>query len=274
MVKVLIIGDKGRVAQRHIKAWKGLGIEWVGCDKDADYHEFINRPDINLIDICTPIYLHAPMIMDCLNANKDIICEKPVAHNLNDAEQILRMTKDWGKKIGIVYQFRFNPQFIDMKKKIQEGYFGKILMVNVDYFRWRGWDYYKDWEYDKERAGGGVVLNICIHYFDLLQNLFGMPTKVFGLTSTSKDGLEIENNAVAILKFSDNVLGSVRMSSDIKKPLHCRFTIFGDKRRKTYYLKENEYHKEYFRAFINGEPPVDVREAIKSLKIVLEIMKK
>lgn len=273
MTKVGIIGYKGRVAQRHMLAWEQLGIPWVGCDKETDYRQFIKRKDFNIIDICTPIYLHPEMILESLKTDKDILCEKPVAPTLEEAEMVMQAVEYARKKVGIIYQFRFNPLFVDMKKKIKEGYFGKILMVTVDYFRWRDWDYYKDWEGNKEKAGGGVVSNICIHYFDMLQNLFGMPTEVFGLTQTSKYGIEIEDNAVAILKFPSGALGSVRMSSDIKKPLHCKFTIMGQRNRKTYYLKQNEYHKDYFEAFLKGEPPVDVREAIKSLKISLEIIK-
>lgn len=273
MTVVGIIGHKGRVAQRHIKAWKDLGIKWMGCDKNYDYRNFIQSKKINIIDICTPIYLHSQMILASLKTNKDIICEKPIAHNLKDARIVLKAIEDSQKKVGIVYQFRFNPKVADMKKKLRDGYFGRVLMVNVDYFRWRGWEYYKEWEYDKQKAGGGVVLNICIHYLDLLQHLFGMPKKIIGLTSTSQPGLEIENNAVAVFKFSNNVLGSIRLSSDIKNPLHTKFTIIGQRKRKTYLLKQNEYHKDYFKEFLKNEPPVNVKEAIKSLRIALKIMK-
>lgn len=267
-MKVGIIGYKGRVAQRHIKAWESLGIEWVGCDSSIPYGVFLATQDIDLVDICTPIYLHADMIKIANAFKLPVICEKPIGINLKEADEIIKLEG----KIGIIYQFRYNPKVLQFKKEIKEGKFGEIKLVTVQYYRWRGMEYYQKWEHDKARAGGGVVLNVCIHYLDLLQWIFGYPVKIEGMTTTSKVGIDVEDNAVAIMKFPTGAIGSVILSTHVNPPKHFELSVYGTKGHKTIQLRQNEYHKENFEAFLKGKDYVDPIEAKKSLEMALEII--
>lgn len=218
-----------------------------------------------MIDICTPIYLHAPMIRKC-SAYAPVICEKPVALSVREAESLL----DIQQKVGIVYQFRLNPKVIALKRDIEKGVYGDIKLIQMNYFRWRGQDYYRKWEHDKFKAGGGVGFNVCIHYFDLLQWIFGYPLTSYGHATTSKFGLSVEDNMVASFTFPTGAIASLSLSTHVKPPKHFEFSIYGTKGHKTIQLRHNEYHKKYFQNFLEGEY-VDIREALKSLRMVHEI---
>jgi len=146
-------------------------------------------------------------------------------------------------------------------------------MVTANYFRWRGLDYYKKWEDDKFKAGGGVLFNVCIHYVDLLQWMFGYPTSVKGYMSTSKMGLDIEDNLLALLKFPTGILGSINFSTHVNPPKHFELSVYGTKGHKTIQMRSNEYHNIYFKEFIENGNYVKPYEAYKSFKIVTDIYK-
>lgn len=266
--KVGIIGYKGRVAQRHIKAWNALGIKWVGCDSKQDYRVFMLTSGITMVDICTPIYLHAEMIKAAVEYKIPVICEKPLALNIEEAKELTKLRG----KIGIIYQFRYNPKILKLKKEIQEGKYGEIKLVTAQYYRWRGPEYYQKWEADSNKAGGGVTFNVCIHYFDLMQWMFGYPKEIKGMITTAKPELDIEDNSVSIMKFPSGALGAVILSTHVNPPKHFEFSIYGTKGHKTIQLRQNEYHKENFEAFLKNEGFVDPLEASKSLKMTLDVI--
>lgn len=264
---VFIVGINGRVAQRHIKAWKELGLHVSGCGSNVNFIDIVSKYTYDVIDICTPIYLHSQMIKEALPYSKTLICEKPLAINEREA---LEMTKLKGN-IGIIYQFRFNPKILKLKKELEEGKYGEIKMVSANYYRWRGEEYYQKWEADKMKAGGGVLFNVCIHYVDLFQWLFGYPTSVKGFITTSKHGLDIEDNVAGIFKFPNGAIGSINLSTHVNPPKHFEMIICGTKGHTTIQLRQNEYHKENFEAILSGKNFVTPIEAFKSLKLCHDI---
>jgi UDP-N-acetyl-2-amino-2-deoxyglucuronate dehydrogenase len=259
---VFIIGIEGRVAQRHKLAWGRLGVSVSGCGSDMDYREIISKNRFDIIDICTPIYLHPIMIKESIKY-ASVICEKPLGINIEEAKEITRIAG----KVCIVYQFRFNPKILKLKREIQEGKYGEIKMVTANYFRWRGEEYYKKWEADKFKAGGGVLLNVCIHYVDLLQWMFGYPTKVCGTMTTAKTRLDVEDCVSMSLKFPTGAIGTLNLSTHVNPPKHFELSVYGTKGHTTIQLRQNEYHYDNFKAFLEGHDYVTPMEAMKSLQI-------
>ncbi len=259
---VAIIGYKGRVAKRHIKAWEELGWEWKGFDKG----EKCKMQNFDVIDICTPPYLHVSMIKQAELAGVPVICEKPISTTVKEASTLLKSKH----KIGIIYQFRFNPKIIKLKKEIEAGKYGEIKLVVSQYYRFRGEEYYQKWE-GKKGTQGGTVFNVTIHYLDLMQWMFGVP-KVYGFTNTANP-IKVEDSGVAILKFPNGVIGSYIATTIANPQKHYQFSVYGTKGHKTIQLRQNEYHKHNFKAFIENQNFVTPKEAIKSLKMALEIIK-
>ncbi len=261
-MRICIIGAKGRVAKRHIKAWEELGFEWTGFDKGDKYR----MEEYDIVDICTPPYAHIPLIKQAIKKDVPVICEKPIALTVKEAQSILNSKH----KIGIIYQFRFNPKIIKLKKEIEAGKYGDIKLVVSQYYRFRGDEYYKQWE-GKKDTRGGTVFNVTIHYLDLMQWIFGVP-KVKGFFNTANK-IKVEDSGVAVLKFPNGVIGSYIATTIANPPKHYEFSVYGTKGHTTIQLRHNEYHKENFKAFIEDRNYVIPKEAIKSLKMVLEIIR-
>jgi predicted dehydrogenase len=264
---VFIIGIHGRVAQRHIKAWKELGWNVVGCGSKENYRIELYSKSYDLIDICTPVYLHAEMIKAASYMNVPILCEKPLAINVKEAKDVLKLPN----KIGIIYQFRFNPKVLKLKREVEEGKFGDIKLVTANYYRFRGPEYYQKWEADKFKAGGGVLLNVCIHYIDLFQWIFGYPTEVKGMVNTSRSPLDVENNAIVMMRFPTGAIGNLVLSTTVNPPKHFEFSVYGTKGNKTIQLRQNEYHKNNFEAFLNDKNYLRPLDALKSLQICEDV---
>ena len=263
-MNVFIIGIQGRVAQRHALAWQKLGVKVFGCGSDIDYREVIDKKYHDIIDICTPIYLHASMIKECIKKGFPVISEKPLCLTENEARELIKLKG----KIGIIYQFRYNPKIIKLRQEVLNGVYGEIKMVTANYFRWRGEEYYKKWEHDKFKAGGGVLFNVCIHYVDLIQWLFGYPTSIAGHMTTSKAGIEVEDNVAMSMRLPNGGIAAVNLSSHVNPPKHFEFSVYGTKGHTTIQLRQNEYHKDNFKAFLSGKDFVDPIEAYKSFKII------
>ena len=92
----------------------------------TDYKEMLKNPDIDVIHICTPHYLHAEMAIDTLNAGKHVLCEKPMALSEADALQMMRARDRSGKQLGICFQNRYNQASVYMKKLLEKGGLGPV----------------------------------------------------------------------------------------------------------------------------------------------------
>lgn len=271
-MNVFLVGIHGRVAQRHIAAWNKLGHTVIGCGSDMDYKYMMshfsrwNKGEIALVDICTPVYLHAEMVKYCVSLGLPVICEKPMAVLESDAIELTKL----GGKIGFVYQFRYNPKIVKLRKELKEGKYGEIKMVTANYFRWRGPEYYQKWEHDKMKSGGGVLLNVCIHYVDLMQWLFGYPTEVKGMMTTTKR-IDVEDNITAMMKFPNGGIGSLNLSTHVNPPKHFELSVYGTEGHVTIQLRQNEYHYRFFEEFLKNGEYVTPIEAYKSFRIVNDI---
>ena len=127
----------------------------------SNYDEFL-QSDVDVINICTPNYLHADMAIDCLNANKHIVIEKPMALSSNKAELIINTASKCNKLVFCVMQNRFSPTMVWLKDMVEKKMLGKINMVAVNCFWNRNKDYYvkSNWHGSKLKDGGPLYLSL------------------------------------------------------------------------------------------------------------------
>lgn len=140
-----------------------------------NWQEVVNRPDIDVVDICSPGHLHAPMAIAAAKAGKHIICEKPLANTLKEAEQMLAAVQKSGVKHLCGFTYRFNPAVQSMKKMIAKGELGEIFHVRACYQQ--DWivdpEFPLNWRLKKETAGSGALGDIGAHITDLTHFLIG-----------------------------------------------------------------------------------------------------
>ncbi len=198
MKNFAIIGVGGYIAPRHLKAIKETGNDLlVALDKNdsvgiidsyfpnADFfteperferhvyriqHE--NNHKIDFFSICTPNYLHDAHIRMALLNGADAICEKPLVLNPWNIDALSELEKETGHKIYNILQLRHHPAINNLKEKIEAGDPNKIYDVDLTYITSRGKWFHYSWKGDNSKSGG-LATNIGIHFFDMLQYIFG-----------------------------------------------------------------------------------------------------
>lgn len=235
MLQVAIIGTGG-ISPNHIKAYKQFPdrckiialvdifpekaqekkerFNLIGAEVFDDYKKILNRDDIDIIDICTPPYMHAEIAVNSMNAGKHVLLEKPMAASLEECDRILAAADRSGKIISVVAQNRFRTGYMKLKKTLESGLAGDIVHAQADSFWWRGHSYYDLWWRGTwEKEGGGCTLNHAIHHIDMLLWMMGMPEKVQAVMSnTSHDNAEVEDLSIAILKYKNGAFGQLTSS--------------------------------------------------------------
>ena len=158
------------------------------------YEEMLENPDIDVVDICTPNNLHLDMIEKAVAAGKHILCEKPLAVNLEEAEKISSLTKDNKKCYGMVFNNRHLPSVIRARQIVEEGKLGRILSFRSVYRHSSGTDPNKaaGWKQNKDICGAGVLFDLGSHAIDLLNCVLGEGegNKITSVKSVSQIGFE------------------------------------------------------------------------------------
>ncbi len=183
------------------------------CDVVADYHELLEREDIDLIDVCTPPYVHAQISIDALDHGKHVVCEKPMAASLEECDAVLVAAKRSGKVFSPIAQNRFRRPIAAFKDLLDSGEAGALRHFSVDSLWWRGHCYYDMWWRGTwEKEGGGCTLNHAVHHIDMLGWMLGLPEEVTSvMTNAAHDNAEVEDLSVSVMRYK-NMLATVTAS--------------------------------------------------------------
>jgi len=237
----------GRVSPRHLQSIAELAdarlvavsdviasrVERVAKEHNAvacgDYRQMLERRDIDVVNICTPSGMHAQMSIDALQAGKHVICEKPMAMNLADADRMIAAAKATGKKLCIVLQNRYNPPMLDLRRLVDEGRLGKILLGNATVRWYRPQEYYEDGWHGTLAMDGGALMNQSVHHIDALQWFIGDVDSVFAHTATLAHKMQAEDAGVAVIRFKNGALGTVEGSTlTYPENLEGSVALFGE----------------------------------------------
>jgi UDP-N-acetyl-2-amino-2-deoxyglucuronate dehydrogenase len=197
MKNFALIGAAGYIAPRHLKAIKETGNQLVSAYDPFDsvgildsyfpeasffveFERFDRHIDklrrkgtmLNYVSVCSPNYLHDSHIRFAMRAGADSICEKPLVLNPWNAEALLELESETGRKVNTILQLRLHPNIVKLKEQIGRGPKDKIYDFDLTYITSRGNWYYTSWKGDVSKSGG-IATNIGIHFFDMLYWLFG-----------------------------------------------------------------------------------------------------
>lgn len=181
--------------------------EKYGCKYYTDYDEMLRDESIEVIHICTPHYLHAPMAIKAMRSGKHVLTEKPMAIKPDDAANMIQVSRETGRTLGVCFQNRYNNTSVFVKELLLSGKAGRVIGAR-SFVTWaRERSYYADsnWRGTWEKEGGGVLINQSIHTLDLLQWFIG---DIAGLkanvdTRVLKDVIEVEDTADATILFQN-----------------------------------------------------------------------
>ncbi|HVN59215.1 MAG TPA: Gfo/Idh/MocA family oxidoreductase [Bacteroidales bacterium] len=196
-----LIGVAGYIAVRHLRAIKDTGnnllasldkFDCVGIldsyfpesDFFVEFERFDRHFDklkrngtkIDYVSICSPNYLHDSHIRFALRHQADAICEKPIVLNPWNIDALQEIERETGRKVYTILQLRLHDKILDLRNKIKSGPAGKIHDIDLTYVTSRGNWYNISWKGDVQKSGG-VATNIGVHFFDMLEWIFGDPVR-------------------------------------------------------------------------------------------------
>jgi len=178
-----------------------------------DYEKMLERENLDGLVITTPVYLHKPIIDRGLKYNLNIFTEKPLALNGGECRSILKDKKNCISMVG--YCRRFMHTFKLANEIIESQALGKPIYFNSQLFVSQIFKKGKGWLYDPKRSGGGVLIDLGSHAFDIFTYLFGDVYSVHAFAKATFNSL-VEDYAVINLKFEDNIIGSFQVSWSIR----------------------------------------------------------
>jgi UDP-N-acetyl-2-amino-2-deoxyglucuronate dehydrogenase len=200
------------------------------CQAFETVEELCNDGRIDMVCICTPSGLHLEPSLTAINAGKHCIIEKPLETNLERFDRIINAGILHNVMISGIFPMRFSKVNIELKKAIDEGRFGKLVMGDA-YIKWyRSAEYYKDvkWRSNLVLSGGGAIMNQGIHSVDLLRWFMGKVEAVCAFTGLmGHEGLEVEDVAAATMKFANGAIGVIEASTAISPGFYRRIEILG-----------------------------------------------
>src|SRR5271166_1346294 len=180
-----------------------------------DLDDMLEREPLDLVAINTPNGLHPRLATQVAQHGINVLCEKPLAMRLHDADDLIELCDRMGVRLFSVLQNRFNETNQLLKRAVDKGRFGRLLSVNVT-MRWRrGLDYYLEdhgWRSRRDLAGGAFT-NQAIHYVDTMQWLIGAPpVTCYASMATAIHPIEVETHGCAVVTFSNGVIGSLNLT--------------------------------------------------------------
>jgi len=202
-----------------------------GVKAYSDVQAFLSHPDLDVVCICTASGLHLEPALAAAKAGKHLIIEKPIEVTLARADQLIEACQVHGVKLAVIFQNRFSSDYQQLKSAVEADLFGKLLMGNA-YVNWfRNEEYYSksDWKGTIEVDGGGAFINQGIHTIDLLLDLMGEVSSLFGQVKTAYHQIEGEDLGVAIVNFKNGAIGNITSATALYPGLPERIEIFGSK---------------------------------------------
>jgi len=187
------------------------------CTAYTDYKKFLAHEGLDVVTIATPSGAHMEPVVKAANAKKHIICEKPLEITLERIDKMIEACKKNRVMLSGIFPRRFNDASIEFKKAVEKGRLGKITMADA-YIKWyRTQEYYDsgDWRGTWKLDGGGALMNQSIHTIDLLIHMAGDVKSVRAYADRlNHKRIEVEDIAVAILKFKNGAMGVIEGSTD------------------------------------------------------------
>jgi scyllo-inositol 2-dehydrogenase (NADP+) len=189
----------------------------------------LKKEDFDLASVVLPHNLHAPVAIECLEAGKNVIVEKPMCISIAEGTEMINTAKENKVMLSVYHNRRWDRDFWTLKELVESGVIGKVFQVEM----WGG-GYGRpnpDWWRSNKKVSGGAMYDWGAHYLDWLLNI--MPAKMVNVTGffhpnrVWKD-ISNEDHVQAIIRFADDAVADVQMSN-IAKVGKPRWRVLGEK---------------------------------------------
>ncbi len=184
-----------------------------GVQPFTDLDEMLQRVPLDAVYIATPNYLHAAQTVACLEAGLHVLCEKPMATTPADADAMVAAVQRTGKVYATAFDQRFHPAHQAIRQLVAQQTLGTITQVKIDYACWLPATWAADnWRIDKQRAGGGAIIDLAPHGLDLLETLLDDRIVELALyAQRAAHTYAVDDGGVLLLRFARGTLGTLHV---------------------------------------------------------------
>jgi len=185
-----------------------------GCPAEPDLGALLARRDVEVVCVCVPSGQHAAIGVQAAKAGKHLVVEKPIDVSLEAADRLIDAANSAGVALTVISQHRFDPGLVELKRLLDDGALGRLVLGDASTKWYRTQDYYDSaawrgtWALD-----GGSLMNQGVHYVDLLRWCMGPPAEVTAVCSTQAHQMEAEDTALAIVRFASGAVGTILSST-------------------------------------------------------------
>jgi predicted dehydrogenase len=206
-----------------------LGLD---CTLATNLDAVLARPDVQAVIVTTPSGAHREPALAAARAGKHVVVEKPLEITTARCDQIIDACDRHGVKLCTIFPSRFGDANRALKSAVEAGRFGRLTLGETTCKWWRPQSYYDEggWKGTRALDGGGALMNQAIHNVDLLLWMMGPVTHISGFTATlAHERIEVEDTAVACLRFANGVLGVIQATTSVHPGLPKTIAVHGDK---------------------------------------------
>ena len=199
-----------------------------GCAAEPDLGTLLARDDVDVVSVCVPSGLHADVGVRAAEAGKHLVVEKPIDVSLAAADRLIGAARAAGVAMTVISQHRFDPGLVELRRLLDGGALGRLVLGEASTKWYRSQGYYDSapwrgtWGLD-----GGSLMNQGIHYVDLLLWCMGPVAEVTALYATQTHQIEVEDTALAALRFSSGAVGTIVASTAVFPGFAQRLEITG-----------------------------------------------
>jgi predicted dehydrogenase len=195
----------------------------LGAEGFDDHKKMLKAVKPDIVSVSLPNILHKPVTIDALKAGANVICEKPMAMNTREAEQMLKVSRQVKRKLMINLSYRFTGEAQALKKVVDAGTVGDIYFARTTWHRTRGIPGFGGWFSTKKLSGGGPMIDLGVHRIDLAMWLMGHPRPVTisaatydhigkRLAKEQNKTFDVEDLGVAFIRFENGATMQLEIS--------------------------------------------------------------
>src|SRR3974390_731690 len=202
------------------------------CDIATDLADVLGRKDVDVVIVTTPSGAHLEPAVASALAKKHVVVEKPLEITLERCDRIIDACAKNGVQLCTIFPSRFGDANIELKRAVGAGRFGRVTLGETTCKWWREQSYYDlgGWKGTQALDGGGALMNQAIHNVDLLLWMMGDVSASMGFTTMlAHERIEVEDTAVAALRFKNGALGVIQATTSVWPGLPKTIAIHGNR---------------------------------------------
>ena len=227
-----------------------------GVKPYTDIETMIRESGVEVVSICTPHPAHADPAVTAAKCGAHVLCEKPLATTLEDCDRILNAAKEAGVQVGTICQRRFYEPCMRVHRAIEDGKIGTPIIGTAFMHSWRDEAYYRSdpWRGTWAGEGGGAMVSQSSHLLDMLLWFMGDIDEVYGVWKNyNHPYIEVEDTAVAVIKFKNGALGNIIVSNSQNPGLYGKVHVCADRRRIDVHRGHDERCRTAVQRSLDGE---------------------